>query len=173
MGEGAGGTPVAPSRAQEPGPEVDLGGPERSHPDLPLRSPPPASGPPRPRPPPSGSRVNTGWGEVAEQRPDPPVSRPRLPGRPSPSPPPSARSRPGPARTRWAWLSDPGVASAAGISGAQGLILAEPPCKPGSAAGTAEVAGAPSSIPIHGASQSLMPTRGPLTTFRDLCLDVL
>lgn len=36
------------------------------------------------RPPPSGSLVNTSSEEVEEQRPDQPVSRPRLPGRPSP-----------------------------------------------------------------------------------------
>lgn len=75
---------VALSHAQEPGLGVDLGDLERSHPRLGLCSPPPASGPNRPRPPPSGSRVNTGSGEVEEQRPDQPVSRPRLPGHPSP-----------------------------------------------------------------------------------------
>lgn len=75
---------VALCHAQEPGLEVDLGDLERSHPRLGLCSPPPASGPERPRPPPSGSRVNTGSREVEEQRPDQPVSRPRLPGRPSP-----------------------------------------------------------------------------------------
>ena len=139
-----------------------------------LRSPPPASGPERPRPPQSGSRVNTGSVEVIEQRPDQPVSRPRLPRRPSPRVRfRSARVPSTPARAAWAWLSDPGVGSAAGISREQGLILDEPPCKPGSTAGTAGVVGAPLSIPILRASQGLDPPHAPSLQSETSWLDLL
>lgn len=110
-------------------------------------------------------------GEVEAQRPDRPVSRPRLQ---APRPPRARRLSPrAPARAAWAWLPDPGVGSAAGISRAQGLILDEPPCKPGSTAGTAGVAGALSSTPIPEASQGPDPPRVPCATVGDERLDLL
>lgn len=154
IGEGTGDICLSlPLTLRNEGWKSMYGDPKRSQPPSTTALPSPASGPERPRPPQSGCRVNTGSGEVVEQRPDQPVSRPRLPGRPSLRVRfRSARAPSTPSRAAWAWLPDPGVGSAAGISREQGLILDEPPCKPRSTAGTAGVVGAPLSIPILRAS---------------------
>lgn len=182
MGEEAGdiSLSVDPSHAQERGLEVDLGDPKRSQPLSPTALPAPLTPPAprlpaeRPRSPPSASRVNTGSAEDEGQRPDQPVSWPRLLGTPSPRVNfLLARLPPRPARATWVWLPDSRVGSASRISPALGLILDEPPCKPGSTAGTAWAAGVPSSIPLRGALQGLAPTPGPLVHSKAVRLDLL
>lgn len=135
----------------------------------------PPSGLDRPRPPPSGSRVNTGSGEVGKQRPDQPV-----PGPASQGAAPSSVPLPQPAPRRALLLGqrprslgrycvglapDPEVGPAAGISRPQALIPDEPRVNPDRPRGRRGLLAPPSSVPRRGASRGLEPTPRLLAAF--------